>query len=134
MFFAFCVLPPRRAPPCTVSTAPGLVSHVHSMALQMLSAISSVEKGSFICFQIIIAALPVLVQYPGRVSSSFLVNLNGRFIAFVSLLHDVLRPSGLIEKMPWDLELLLEGNFVKSCCCPDLNVVHHLRDEEAKKK
>ena len=51
------------------------------MALQMLSGVVSDRKGVFIFVQIVLAAL---VQYPAKVSSSILVNLNKRLRALVS--------------------------------------------------
>ena len=60
------------------------VKRVQSMALHMLSAIISDNKGSFIFFQIVLAALTVLIQYIFNVSSSLLLNPNKRLITFVS--------------------------------------------------
>ena len=56
---------------------------VRPFALHTLSAIISDKKGSCVCFQIILAALAVLVQNPSNVSSSFLLSLNRRFMALV---------------------------------------------------
>ena len=70
--------------PSVVKTAFGFESQARHMALHMLSAIVSDRKGSFIFVHIVLAALAVLIQYPAKVSSSFLVNLNKRLMAFIS--------------------------------------------------
>ena len=50
------------------------LSHIHSIALHILSAIISDKNGSFVFFQMVLAALAVLIQYLFNVSSSFILN------------------------------------------------------------
>ena len=70
------------------NTTLDLRSHIQPKPLHILSAIISERKGNFIFFQIDVAALAVLIQYPLRVYSSFLLNLNRRLITFCTPTFD----------------------------------------------